>query len=107
MKRQLVLAPVTLGLLVAACGGSTPPSASIAGARAASSSNVTVATHRTKLGTVLADSRGRTLYLFEKDKGTTSACNGACASVWPPLLVTGGPAVAARGALSAKLGTGR
>ena len=40
---------------------------------------------RTKLGTVLVDGRGRTLYLFEKDKGTASTCYGACASVWPPL----------------------
>jgi predicted lipoprotein with Yx(FWY)xxD motif len=43
-----------------------------------------VATGRTKLGTVLVDGKGRTLYLFEKDKGSASSCYGACASVWPP-----------------------
>jgi predicted lipoprotein with Yx(FWY)xxD motif len=43
------------------------------------------------LGTVLVDSEGRTLYDFHKDKGSTSACYGACASAWPPLLTEGNP----------------
>src|SRR5207253_4061491 len=30
------------------------------------------------LGTILVDSAGRTLYDFHKDKGSTSACYGAC-----------------------------
>ena len=38
-----------------------------------------------KLGTILVDSQGRTLYLFEKDSGTTSECSGACAVAWPPV----------------------
>jgi len=37
------------------------------------------------LGEILADSEGRTLYLFTKDSGTTSACTGDCATKWPPL----------------------
>jgi predicted lipoprotein with Yx(FWY)xxD motif len=41
------------------------------------------------LGQILVDAGGRTLYLFEADKGTTSACYDACASVWPPLTATG------------------
>ena len=32
---------------------------------------------------------GRTLYLYTKDKGTTSECYGACAKAWPPLPTTG------------------
>jgi predicted lipoprotein with Yx(FWY)xxD motif len=28
---------------------------------------------------------GRSLYLFEQDKGTTSACTGSCAATWPAL----------------------
>jgi predicted lipoprotein with Yx(FWY)xxD motif len=43
------------------------------------------------LGTILVDSEGRTLYDFHKDKGSTSACYGACASAWPPLLTEGNP----------------
>lgn len=43
------------------------------------------------LGTVLVDSQGLTLYDFHKDKGGTSACYGACAGAWPPLLTEGNP----------------
>jgi len=43
------------------------------------------------LGTILIDSEGRTLYDFHKDQGSTSACYGACAAAWPPLLTEGNP----------------
>ena len=59
---------------------------------------------KTKLGTILVDSQGITLYDFVKDKGTTSACYGACAALWPPLLTTGKP-VAGPGVRPSLLGT--
>ena len=34
---------------------------------------------------VLTNSAGMTLYIFDKDAGGKSACNGACAANWPPL----------------------
>jgi predicted lipoprotein with Yx(FWY)xxD motif len=42
-------------------------------------------------GSILVDSRDRTLYLFESDSGTKSSCHGACATAWPPLRVNGEP----------------
>jgi predicted lipoprotein with Yx(FWY)xxD motif len=41
----------------------------------------------TPAGTVLASSRGLTLYYFGQDKPHSgkSACTGACATAWPPL----------------------
>lgn len=36
-------------------------------------------------GGVLVDSRGMTLYTFDKDPAGKSVCNDACAGVWPPL----------------------
>ncbi len=36
-----------------------------------------------KEGAILVDTNGRTLYIFELDKGTTSACTAACSQVWP------------------------
>jgi predicted lipoprotein with Yx(FWY)xxD motif len=57
-----------------------------------------------KLGMVLVDSNGMTLYDFHKDKGTTSSCYGPCAEGWPPMLTEGGPTVG-NGASSSKLGT--
>jgi predicted lipoprotein with Yx(FWY)xxD motif len=58
------------------------------------------------LGRVIADSKGRTLYLFEKDKGRASTCYGACARFWPPFTIKGKPA-AGHGVLARKLGTTR
>lgn len=69
-----------VALLAAGCGGSGTKTAS---------STATVAVQKSKLGEMLVDAKGRSLYLFEKDKGTASTCFGACASTWPPYLTTG------------------
>src|SRR4051794_27200152 len=45
------------------------------------------------LGRTLTDTKGRTLYLFQADMGTKSACSGACADAWPPLRARGKPVV--------------
>lgn len=58
------------------------------------------------LGTVIVDAEGMTMYDFHKDKGTTSACYGACAQAWPPLLTKGAP-TAMGGAESSLLGVTR
>lgn len=39
---------------------------------------------------ILTDSKGMTLYTFDKDSNGRSACNGPCATNWPPLLVESG-----------------
>ena len=57
-----------------------------------------------KLGKVIVDSDGFTLYDFHKDKGMTSSCYGACAGVWPP-LTTGSAPNASGGVSASKLGT--
>jgi predicted lipoprotein with Yx(FWY)xxD motif len=36
-------------------------------------------------GKVLTDAKGMTLYTFAKDADGKSACNGPCATNWPPL----------------------
>lgn len=35
---------------------------------------------------VLVDGKGMTLYTFDRDAGGKSACNGQCATNWPPLM---------------------
>jgi predicted lipoprotein with Yx(FWY)xxD motif len=57
-----------------------------------------------KVGPVLVDSKGFTVYDFHKDKGTTSSCYGGCAKVWPPVLSEGAPQTG-EGASASKLGT--
>jgi predicted lipoprotein with Yx(FWY)xxD motif len=39
-------------------------------------------------GKVLTDSKGMTLYTFDKDGGGKSACNGPCTTNWPPLMAS-------------------
>jgi predicted lipoprotein with Yx(FWY)xxD motif len=65
---------------------------------------VRVAVANSGLGQILVDGRGRTLYLFAKDKGGKSACTGSCASFWPPLITSGKP-LATAGANASLLGT--
>ena len=78
------------------------PGAGAAGQRdAATGFTIKVAT--TPLGKIVVDSRGRSLYLFEADHKGKSACYGACAKAWPPVLVTGKPK-AGPGARAALLG---
>lgn len=38
--------------------------------------------------TVLADSKGMTLYTYSKDETGKSMCNGTCATNWPPLMAS-------------------
>ena len=59
---------------------------------------------KTRLGQILVDSKGITLYDFVEDKGKTSVCYGACAALWPPLLTHGKP-VAGSGVRASLLGT--
>jgi predicted lipoprotein with Yx(FWY)xxD motif len=47
-----------------------------------------------KMGGVLVNRAGMTLYVFDKDSGGKSACNGPCAANWPPLMVSGNSAAA-------------
>jgi len=41
-------------------------------------------------GKVFTNDAGMTLYVFDKDSGGKSACNGACAGNWPPLMAAAG-----------------
>ncbi len=43
-----------------------------------------------KLGSVLTDTKGMTLYYFDKDVAGKSNCNGKCATAWPPLMAGAG-----------------
>jgi len=57
-----------------------------------------------KFGQILVASDGRTVYIFDKDMGTTSACTGGCASAWPAVVAAGTPE-GGTGVTSSMLGT--
>jgi predicted lipoprotein with Yx(FWY)xxD motif len=79
-----------VALAVAGCGSSGSSSSS-APPTTSSGRQATVGISNSGLGKILVNSQGRTLYLFGKDSGTTSACTGACAGNWPPLRANGKP----------------
>lgn len=47
----------------------------------------------TTKGKTLVNAKGMTLYTFDKDAGGKSACNGPCATNWPPLSAASGAAM--------------
>ena len=102
MKWILGLTVTALGVGLTACGSggaSTSQAGGVGGkqaptaatATATSTSTVGVAQNPAQ-GAILVDGQGRTLYLFEKDDGTTSACTGPCAQLWPALTAAAQPA---------------
>ena len=97
----------TLTVAVAACGGNNNQSSGTAATAAptttaAQAAGVTVAATSSKLGNILVDGDGRTLYAFTKDKGDQSACSGGCATNWPALT---GTATAGTGVQASLLST--
>jgi predicted lipoprotein with Yx(FWY)xxD motif len=117
MKRHLRLAGCALGVLLAtACnsGGASgdQKSATPQGSATAPASDAPmnpagpagITTAQNALGTILTDTHGRAVYLFEADKGPTSTCTGGCAQAWPPLTTKGAP-VAGAGVNAALLTT--
>jgi predicted lipoprotein with Yx(FWY)xxD motif len=87
-------------MILACCG--------LVAAVAATAGGTKLTVHKTPIGKVVANSAGLTLYIFRKDSHSPghskSACYGACASVWRPLLTSGKP-VAGPGLEKSLLGT--
>src|SRR5579875_1338530 len=113
-----------LVFLLAACGNSpatpgsayggssamsTPSSSGSAGSMGSGSgsttgSAATLTIKKTKIGDVLANSKGYTLYWYARDhKGGPPTCFGSCLSAWPALI--GKPAAAMGASLTGQLGT--
>jgi predicted lipoprotein with Yx(FWY)xxD motif len=105
MKRTFTLLGV-VAALAAATLSSIALGATGAAASPQASKGALVALGKTRLGTVLVDARGRTLYLFEKDRRGRSACDGGCAAYWPPYTSSAAPR-AGRGVRASLLGVSK
>jgi predicted lipoprotein with Yx(FWY)xxD motif len=85
MRRQAIRWALPLVLLASAGVG-----AALA-ATASHSATGTVSTAKSaKYGMVLVNSSGRALYRYMHDTKGVSTCTGACAQLWPSLLVKAG-----------------
>jgi len=107
---------IGLSLAAAACGSSSSTSASSTSTSAAPAVQASAASSatpsaapaamlkidQTSLGSVLTNVQGFTVYWFAKDTATNSACSGACAAAWPPVI--GIPQAASGFKLTGKLG---
>jgi predicted lipoprotein with Yx(FWY)xxD motif len=56
-----------------------------------------------KLGTIIVNSKGRTLYMFVPDRRKRVTCKGTCARVWPPVKLPSGAKFVAGGAAKKSL----
>ena len=84
---------------------SAPVAAPVAPPAAPAATGTMINVGTTKLGQVLVDPTGLTVYLFLADKGTASSCNSAsCVQYWPPVLTNGAPQAGA-GLNASLLGT--
>ncbi len=85
---------ITLAVLFAAvvAGGAIAATASTTSGAKAKKPSLKLA--KTSLGTILVDSKGRTLYAFGHDLKNKSRCSGQCASNWPPAKAPAKPTVA-------------
>ena len=116
-----ILVAATCGALSAgasACGSSdSSGSTAAAPTSTASGKNAGAARDRvqgasvkvmnTRYGRMLFDGRGRALYLFTREAGSSmSRCYGECATAWPPFFTRGKPR-AGSGARLSLLGTTR
>ncbi len=107
MRKMLAARPAVAALTALAVTVATLVSAAEAtGTRTAT---VRISTRTLpKLGTILVNSQGRTLYMFVPDKQSRVTCLATCAAVWPPLkLPAGAKAVAAGQTKTALLGSDR
>lgn len=72
----------------AAAAEPTMAATSEAAAPAAAGTPTVMLASNDKLGDILVDDKGMTLYLFTKDTKNVSNCYDQCATNWPPLLTT-------------------
>ena len=98
-----LVAAAMAALVVAGCGGGGNQ-ATAASTQSGGGSKTINVTDNGDLGKILTDSKGRTIYLFEKDTGPKSTCSGACATDWPPVTTTGKP-TAGSGLTASMVGT--
>jgi predicted lipoprotein with Yx(FWY)xxD motif len=98
MRRGLSFA-VVLGLAVLVGVSATGAATSSGQAK-----TVVISTKKLpKLGTVLVNSKGLTLYMFVPDRQKKVTCVGSCAAIWPPVKLPSGSRPVAKGQVRARL----
>jgi predicted lipoprotein with Yx(FWY)xxD motif len=88
MRIAASLALLTASVVLAACGSGSSHGggSSTSGAEAA----VVTSATKAKVGSVIVDAQGRTLYRFTAEAEGLPVCTGACLGTWSPALASTG-----------------
>jgi predicted lipoprotein with Yx(FWY)xxD motif len=105
LRRRLTLTGLGMAGVLAMAACSQTPGTSAPGSSGGSGETYTVAVGYTSAGQALTGEDGKTLYIFTKDSGTTSACTGDCATTWLPFTTEGGEKVEAGAGVTGTFGT--
>src|SRR5437667_9464778 len=117
LKRSFVIAlGLFMAMFIVACGGygttgggsygggsTNPPAPTTGGSDSSAVIQTATVTVKGQSETVLTNAQGMTLYHFTPDSAKQSACSGACAQTWPPLVFTGSGGPTSSTTLAGKL----
>lgn len=108
VRKLIPLIALAVPLMAAGCGSASMSSTAPAAGKVAEAAKrtTTVNVRKTRYGRILVDGNGRALYLFTRERGSTSRCYGACAGAWP-VFYARGHVSAGSGADKGLLGTTR
>jgi predicted lipoprotein with Yx(FWY)xxD motif len=94
-KTWILAATAAAALALAGCGSTSSGGSAASGGTSSSTSSSSaaaktdLATWESPLGTVVVNTAGQTVYMFDKDTaGSPSACAGQCIPLWPALTTT-------------------
>jgi predicted lipoprotein with Yx(FWY)xxD motif len=87
MRITAPLALLAVAAVLAACG-SRSSSTSGSSAASAAESTVVASAKKAKVGSVIVDAQGRTLYRFTAEAQGVPVCTGACVQTWRPALAS-------------------
>jgi predicted lipoprotein with Yx(FWY)xxD motif len=80
-----LLPVLAIAALLAACGSSSHGDGG--GAQSATAKSPVSSANKSRVGQVVVDAEGRTLYRFTAEAQGRPVCTGACVDTWPPATV--------------------
>ena len=89
LEGMRLLPLLALPFLLAACGSSDGGTSTSGSAASAAKAPIASAT-KDKVGQVVVDAEGRTLYRFTAEAQGRPVCTGSCVKTWPPATVSKG-----------------
>lgn len=77
---------VSLAVAVVALGAVTSPTM----AQTETKPSITLTVKDSKLGPIIVDDKGMSLYMYTPDAYNVSVCEGGCLAAWPPVMLKAG-----------------